>query len=495
MAIKIENLMGQSGVVFGTSGVRGLVSDMTDKVCFAYVCAFLQYVSQQNLLQTGGKVGIAGDLRDSTPRIINAAVKACDQMGFEPVFYGLIPSPAIALYGIHQQIPTIMVTGSHIPDDRNGIKFNLPSGEILKQDEVQIKQQMVIVNDALFDSSGYFLEPANGLAVDDAAYQHYVERYLSFFPALCLQGKHIGLYEHSSVAREVFKVILEKLGAKVTLLGRSDEFVSVDTEAIRPEDVALARHWAQEQQFDCIVSTDGDADRPLISDEKGEWLRGDIAGILCASYLGADIVVTPVNSNSAVEHSALFEQVIRTRIGSPYVISVMQEAACIAPDSVVVGYEANGGFLLQTAVIHNSQSLPPLPTRDAIIVALSVMMAAFHNEIAISELVQTLPARYTYSDRLKSFPTTLSQSKLAEFVSGDWQQDRENIQKAFPFISRPISVDSTDGVRISLENQDVVHLRPSGNAPELRCYTESITPEDAKKLNRDCLQQMATWNH
>lgn len=494
MNIKIETLMAQSGVVFGTSGVRGLVSDMTDQVCFAYVSAFLQHVSQQNLLQPGSKVGIAGDLRESTPRIIKAAVTACEKRGFEPVFYGLIPSPAIALYGIHQQIPTIMVTGSHIPDDRNGIKFNLPSGEILKQDEVQIKQQTVDIDDALFDASGYFLNPVTGLQADDAAYQHYVDRYLSFFPADCLQGKHIGLYEHSSVAREVFKAILQQLGAKVTSLGRSDKFVSVDTEAIRPEDVTLAKRWAQEQTFDCIVSTDGDADRPLISDENGEWLRGDIAGILCASYLGADIVVTPVSCNSAVEQSQLFKQVVRTRIGSPYVISAMQEAASAAPDAVVVGYEANGGFLQQTVVSDNRQSLSPLPTRDAVIVALSVMMAAFNDDMTISELVQTLPARYTYSDRLKSFPTTLSQSRLAEFVSGDWQRDRNNIQKAFPFISRPVSVDATDGVRISLENQDVVHLRPSGNAPELRCYTESASPEAAKTLNQDCLQQMASWN-
>ncbi len=494
MNIKIETLMAQSGVVFGTSGVRGLVSDMTDKVCFAYVSGFLQHVSQQNLLPPGGKVGIAGDLRESSPRIIKAAMSACEQKGFKPVFYGLIPSPAIALYGIHQQIPTIMVTGSHIPDDRNGIKFNLPSGEILKQDEVQIKQQTVTIEDALFDASGYLLNPVIDLQIDDAAYQHYVDRYLSFFPRDCLQGKHIGLYEHSSVAREVFKAILQQLGAKVTSLGRSDKFVSVDTEAIRPEDVTLAKRWAQEPTFDCIFSTDGDADRPLISDENGEWLRGDIAGILCASYLGADIVVTPVSCNSAVEHSQLFKQIVRTRIGSPYVISAMQEAASSAPDAVVVGYEANGGFLQQTAISDNGHFLSPLPTRDAVIVALSVMMAACKNDMTISELVQTLPARYTYSDRLKSFPTTLSHSRLADFVSGDWQQDRENIQKAFPFISMPLSVDSTDGVRISLENQDVVHLRPSGNAPELRCYTESGSPEAAKKLNHDCLQQMASWN-
>lgn len=494
MNIKIETLMDDSGVHFGTSGVRGLVSDMTDQVCFSYVSAFLQYMAQQSLLLPGGQVGIAGDLRKSTPRIINAAVTACREMGFVPVYYGLIPSPAIALHGISQSMPTIMVTGSHIPDDRNGIKFNTPRGEILKQDEAEIRQQCVDVDATLFDDSGYLSAPAQISAAAPAAYQYYVERYTAFFPRHCLKGKHIGLYEHSSVAREVFKTILQELGAKVTSLGRSEAFISVDTEAIRPEDIELASRWAQSQRFDCIVSADGDGDRPLISDEHGQWLRGDIVGILCAAYLKADTVVTPVSCNSAVEKSQLFKRVIRTRIGSPFVITAMQEAQQAAASAEVVGYEANGGFLQQTQVTRDGKTLSPLPTRDAMIVVLSVMMAAFEKNLTLSGLVKTLPERYTYSDRLKSFPTALSQHKLAEFSSGDWPQDRDNIQKAFPFISRPVSVDVTDGVRISLENEDVIHMRPSGNAPELRCYTESGTSEAAKRLNQDCIRQMASWN-
>ena len=102
------------------------------------------------------------------------------------------------------------------------------------------------------------------------------------------------------MSSDCLKLILERLGASVTSLGRSDQFVSVDTEAIRPEDIQLAKDWAVEFDFDCIISTDGDGDRPLISDERGNWLRGDVAGILCASYLNADHVVTPISSNSAV---------------------------------------------------------------------------------------------------------------------------------------------------------------------------------------------------
>lgn len=493
MKISTQELMNQSGVDFGTSGVRGLVSDMSDKVCVAYVIAFMQYLEQQGQIAQGGKVGIAGDLRNSSPRIIKAVITACRMRGYKPIYCGLIPSPAIALYGISQQMPTIMVTGSHIPDDRNGIKFNTAQGEILKHDEKLIRQQFVQLYDGLFDKTGYFIEAPDMPSVTEDALEFYINRYVAFFPGQCLKDKHIGLYEHSSVAREVFRIILEKLGARVTSLGRSDAFVAVDTEAIRPEDTDAALRWAEQVDFDCIVSTDGDGDRPLISDEKGQWLRGDIAGILCAAYLKADTVVTPVSCNSAVEKCQLFSRVIRTKIGSPYVIAGMQEAQQENPHARIVGYEANGGFMQLTIINRDGKVLAPLPTRDAIIVAISVLLSASEQKCSISALVEKLPPRYTYSDRLKDFPTERSQSRLAQFVTGDWQTDSNNIQKAFPSLSRPISIDKTDGVRITLENDDVVHFRPSGNAPELRCYTESGSAVVAKKINDNCIQQMASW--
>ncbi len=127
-------------VKFGTSGIRGLVSDMTDKVCYAYTLSFLDYLQAMGAIQKGHAVGIGGDLRHSTPRIMNAVAAAALDAGYQPVNCGLLPTPALTLYGINQGIATIMVTGSHIPDDRNGIKFNKPEGEVLKQDEVGAKR-------------------------------------------------------------------------------------------------------------------------------------------------------------------------------------------------------------------------------------------------------------------------------------------------------------------------------------------------------------------
>lgn len=479
---QIADLMQQSGVGFGTSGARGRVADMTPPVCYAYTRAFLQHLESGQDLRPGSRVAIAGDLRPSTPDIMAAVARACVDAGHEPVNCGLIPSPAVALYGIDENIPAIMVTGSHIPDDRNGIKFNKLGGEILKDDELAIRARSVTVPEP-FPADYAAALPA----VDATAAQRYLQRYLDFFPRQALQGMKIGVYEHSGVGRDLLAAVLERLGADITRLNRSEIFIPVDTEAIRPEDVELARGWARELGLDAIVSTDGDADRPLIADATGRWLRGDIVGVLCARALGIDRLATPVSSNTVVEKCGSFERVERTRIGSPYVIAGMQ--ALSGGGASVAGYEANGGFLLATPVRREGRELSALPTRDAFIVILAVLAAA-REQGGVSALAAALPPRYTFSDRIKAFPSEQSARILAELDGSE-----AKLEAIFGKIaqSRLAGLDATDGLRLTFDNQEVIHLRPSGNAPELRCYNEADSAERAEALNRDCMALLAGW--
>ena len=431
--IRITTLMETSGVKFGTSGARGLAADMTDRVCYAYALAFMQFLQNNGQIQEGGRVAIAGDYRPSSPRIMNAVAMAVCDVGCRPVNCGLIPTPTLALYAISEAIPGIMVTGSHIPDDRNGIKFYKPDGEILKADEQQLSALEVSLAERPFDSDGNALELCHlPKLVNPAAYRNYVERYLDFFPKECLAGRHIGIYEHSSVARDILKEVFNGLGAEITLLGRSETFIPVDTEAIRDEDVALAKQWAGQHTFDAIISADGDGDRPLISDESGNWLRGDVAGVLCARYLEAEYVATPVSCNSAVDKCGWFKQVERTRIGSPYVIDAMDRAVSSGRQNVI-GYEANGGFLTANDIVLDGRTLKALPTRDAMIVPLTILLLASREGTTVSGLLERLPQRFTSSGRLKDFPTELSQSRLAALNSGD----RTN---STPVTMKPMSV-------------------------------------------------------
>ncbi len=493
--MQIGDLMVQSGVQFGTSGARGLAVEMTDRVCYAYTLGFLQYVAAIGALRPDGEVALAGDYRPSTGRILAACAQAVGDLGYRPRYVGRIPSPAVAAFGMAQGMPSLMVTGSHIPDDRNGIKFNLPTGEIMKEDEAGIRAQVVELPVGAFTADGAWVPgAAQDLPPEEAAgYQAYVARYLDFFPAGCLAGLSIGLYEHSSVARDAFFEVLTGLGAQADRLGRSEVFIPVDTEAIRPEDVSLGRAWAATGRYQALVSTDGDGDRPLVSDERGEWLRGDVTGILCARYLGADGVATPVSCNTALEKSGWFPAIRRTRIGSPYVIASMATLVGEGLTSVV-GYEANGGFLTATDLTMAGRRLPALPTRDALLVAIALLLAAREQGISLSALAAGLPPRFTASDRLKDFPTELSREHLGALTSGDSQNDIKAAEVLFGGRFGPVvAIDNTDGVRITFASGEIAHLRPSGNAPELRAYTEADSLERAWEMNRQCLELLAGW--
>ncbi|NLI79906.1 MAG: phosphomannomutase [Candidatus Riflebacteria bacterium] len=481
--MRIADLMDQSGVGFGTSGARGLVSAMTDRVCYAYTAGFLRYLRGRGEIAAGDRVALAGDLRPSTPRILRACAQAVRDAGCRPVNGGFVPSPALAAWAIGQGIASAMVTGSHIPDDRNGIKFNRPAGEILKADEPGIRDQVVDLPD-LFDAAGALRVPEEAPPVEDAVRTSYLARYLDFLPPGFLAGMRLGVYEHSSVGRDLLGELLGSLGAEVVRLARSEVFLPVDTEAVRPEDVELARGWAGRERFDALCSTDGDADRPLVGDERGEWFRGDVAGILTARWLGADTVVTPVSSNTAVEKCGWFRRVVRTRIGSPYVVAAMQAAG----EGVVVGYEANGGFLIQNPIGRDGRRLAALPTRDAVIVILALLGLARGRGLPLSGLAGMLPPRFTASDRLKDFPTAIAQARIAE-LAHDGGADR-----VFgPEFGEVTALDETDGLRLTFASGEIVHLRPSGNAPELRCYNEAATPERAAAMNRRCLEILRRW--
>ncbi|QEP42332.1 phosphomannomutase [Ectothiorhodospiraceae bacterium BW-2] len=471
----LSDLSQRAKLHFGTSGARGLVSDMTPEICYAFTQAFLHTVASE-----ADSLIIGHDLRPSSPAITAACIAAIEASGKKSCYCGALPTPALAYYGLRQQQPVIVITGSHIPFDRNGIKFYRQQGEITKADERAMLAAKITLPEQLTPPPLPPLQP-------DAT-THYLNRYLDCFSDRPLLGKRIALYEHSSVARELFTQLLQQLGAEVISLGRTDTFVPIDTEAVSTEDRQRAKAWAAEHHFDAIISTDGDGDRPLIGDEQGEWLRGDIVGILCAIELGATAVATPISSNTALELCGQFTQIRRTRIGSPYVIEAMEalQQQSTAED-VIVGYEANGGFLLATDARLQGRLLSPLPTRDAILPAIALLITASRQKLSLSALPTQLPPRYTASDRLTNIPTSASQRLLQQL-----QTAPNPLQQLLPdHLATLIEQDSTDGLRLTDSHQEIIHLRPSGNAPELRCYVESSTPERAEALCQRVLQQVA----
>lgn len=468
-AVQVKQLSTELGVAFGTSGVRGLVKDLTPALCFAFVRSFLQTVCP-----SASSVAIGMDLRPSSPDIARACLLAAESFGAKVVFCGPLPTPALAFYAMQNNMPAVMITGSHIPFDRNGIKFYRPDGEISKADEASIMDGLVQVPEFLSEQAAQFALPA----ADYSAIELFKQRYTSLFSSNMLQGKRIGVYEHSSVARDVIKALLTHFGAEVISLERTETFVPIDTEAVSEEDVQKGLNWSKAYKLDAIISTDGDGDRPLIADENGEWLRGDILGVLCADYLAATHVAAPVNVNTVLELRGKLQNPerisLRTRIGSPYVIAGLEDLLQQFPDARVVGYEANGGFLVGADFVVNGETLHALPTRDSVLPALIVLAMSFEQVRPISQLTDDYPQRYTASDRIKDIPTDASRNLIADIKTSKAKQTEllsAIVQDGD--VLEVVSIDETDGLRMTLNNGDIVHLRPSGNAPELRCYVES----------------------
>jgi phosphomannomutase len=452
---------------FGTSGLRGLVSEMTDAACAAHVAAFLRHLSARDRFDA---VLLGRDLRPSSPRIAAVCAAAIEAGGRLPVDCGVLPTPALALEAARRGVPAVMVSGSHVPFDRNGLKFYRAAGEIARADEAGILAALAV--------NAAPPPPARRMRASPGARVRYLARSVDFFGSGRLAGRRVGVWQHSAAGRDLVVEALAALGAEPVALGRSEDFVAIDTEAIAPDDADRIAAWVAHHRLDALVSTDGDGDRPLLAHERGAVLRGDALGVLTARALGADAVATPLNATTALERSGWFARIERTRIGSPHVIAGIERLTA-AGAALPVGFEANGGFLLGgVAQGAGGRVLAPLPTRDAMIPLLALLAAAADAEVPLSALVEALPARATASDRLREIPPARS----AAFLAGLAAVAHQRAELLSGIGADVAAVDTRDGVRMTLADGDVVHLRASGNAPELRVYTEAGTPGAAEAL-------------
>ncbi|MCP8881895.1 phosphomannomutase [Devosia sp. XJ19-1] len=447
---------------FGTSGLRGLAVELEGQAARQYTAAFLRHLAQIANAPVR-RVFLGRDFRPSSAAILGDCAVAIAAAGLEPVDCGLIPTPALALHAQAQGGAAIMVTGSHIPADRNGLKFYLPTGEISKADE----QGIVAALD------GAHVEDHAVTLRDDseAATARYLDRFASLLGKGALAGMRVGVFEHSTVARDLLATILEHCGAEVVRLGRIDGFVPVDTEAFSDPVFAPLSGWIGEHRLDAIVSADGDGDRPLLMDNRGAFVRGDVLGLLAARYLGAQVVVTPVTSNSAIELTGYFETVVRTRVGSPFVVAAMDTA-----DGAVVGFEANGGTFVGKGVVVQDRPLPALATRDAILPVLCLLGDAATQHKTVSQVCADIPLQHALADRLQDVPGERSAAFLERLAA-----DAEYAATVFEphGITRTAAI---DGLQFWTRSGDMVHFRASGNAPELRCYVEAQTAENAGAL-------------
>jgi phosphomannomutase len=523
-------------LVFGTSGLRGLVKDITDLEAYINIKGAMRYLLSIGDIAVGSGVVLAGDLRPSTDRLMKASVQAILDSSCSVENAGKIPTPALVSHAVSTRRAGVMVSGSHIPFDRNGIKINKSIGEVLKADESGILREVERVRaeeysrtrtTSAFNLHGMLKDVPELPPLDDSAEEAYVRRYLASFPENGLSGWRVLVYQHSAVGRDLLVRILRELGADVITAGRSDAFIPIDTENITAEQLAhlqelIVGSETDGQTIHAIVSTDGDSDRPLVvavlpaaKIQRGvrrvRFLPGDLLGIVTAEYLRADAAAVPVSANDAVERRMQERGILltKTKIGSPYVVAALEEIRRASKCERVVGWEANGGFLTGSDITLPAGTLSALPTRDSTLPILANLFAAAERKIGLTDLWDLLPARFGCAGLLDSFPTASSRSILANLIPSselievefdtaggvfdrsltasapaslaasaatDWQQSRASLNRFFTpaqgfcDIAR---INVLDGVRVYFSNGDVAHVRPSGNAPQLRIYTNS----------------------
>ena len=521
---------------FGTSGLRDTVENMTDMECYVNARGFIAYLKDRGKFKKGDTIALGGDRRPSTYRIKMAVAAAICDMGGIVDDQGQIPSPALANYAMSNNMASIMVTGSHMPSDRNGIKLTKRSGEILKSDESGILENVskerakvysIREKDSIFDKKGTFKptlkskfkELLKAESYTGKSGQIYIDRYRSvfgseFFP----KETKIFLYQHSAVGRDIVKDIFESLGAEVFAPRikinneplRSDEFVPVDTESVSEETLGIFKRVLVDNDLDIGITLDGDSDRPLLvyrEYEEGKpkdfvkYITGDILGLLAILGLQnlnikIDAACVPVSANDSIIRICKDKgiELTQTKIGSPFVIAAMNDSIQSHSGKWnVVSWESNGGFLTGTDLTIGDKTLRALPTRDAVLPLLSVIHLAVKSGSGVSGLIKTLPSRFTHADRKKDFPMETSKAIMSFLTPKDLsdREERESIKKRIEeaFLKcdgfgRVRNVNYTDGIRILFDNDEIVHLRPSGNAPEFRIYAIADSQGRAREMVR-----------
>jgi phosphomannomutase len=539
-------------LAFGTSGLRGLVKDITDLEAYINVKGALRYLLSIGDMAAASKVVLAGDLRPSTDRIQRACMQAILDCHCSVENAGKIPTPALVSRAMANGGAGVMVSGSHIPFDRNGIKINKSVGEILKADEPGILREVERVRDeeysrtaatSAFNADGMLKQVPDLPPLDGRAEEAYVRRYTDSFINNGLSGLRVLVYQHSAVGRDILARILTDLGAAVITAGRSDQFIPIDTENITGEQLdelqrMISGAEADGQPFDAILSTDGDSDRPLVvavlpvakvhpGGRRVRFLPGDLLGIVTAEYLAANAAAVPVSANDGVERRMHERGILlrKTKIGSPYVVAALDEIRLTGKWERVVGWEANGGFLTGSDIVLAGGTLSALPTRDSTLPILANLFAAAERKTTLAELWKLLPTRSGCAGLLDDFPVAASKAilgqlippgelievefdaagkvfdrsiagntaaPLAPSIARDWHEVKTKLNRfftpaqGFDDIAR---INVLDGVRVYFRNGDVAHVRPSGNAPQLRLYAISDFQARAEEIRELALRE------
>jgi phosphoglucosamine mutase len=430
--------------LFGTDGIRGManVHPMTIEVAMQAGRA-VAYLFREGKNKRRHRVLIGKDTRLSCYMLENAITAGVCSMGVDVLLVGPMPTPAISfLTGSMRADAGIVISASHNPYHDNGIKlFSRDGFKLPDHQEARIEELMD--SDTLAEHQPTGRDVGKAFRIDDARGRYIVFLKHTFPKELTLDGLKIVLDCANGATYGVAPLVFEELGADVVKTGVSPNGININDGcgALYPE---ALKHAVLEHDADMGVALDGDGDRLIVVDEKGNIVDGDHIMAICAKYmienrtLNYNTVVATVMSNMGLDIAlqGLGGRLVRTDVGDRYVVEAMREKG------YNFGGEQSGHLIF----------LDYITTGDGILAALQLLTVMQRTRRPLSEL-QTV---------MENFPQTLVNVKVSERREVHEIEGLSGVIEAF---------------EKEFEGKGRILVRPSGTEPLLRVMVEGDNEE------------------
>jgi phosphoglucosamine mutase len=404
---------------FGTDGVRGVVGeDLTRQLVERLGRAATLWVG-------GGAVLVGRDTRGTGPELERAFASGVASAGGHAVLAGILPTPAVALLALDLGI---VISASHNPPEYNGVKFfRKDGGKLTDEDEEAIE--------ALLEAPPS--DPERGQVDNlEVAVDSYLDLVLERFGS-DLSGLRVGVDCANGAYTAIAPRAFEELGAEVVAIGVDPDGTNINV-GCGATDLGALRELVREQELDLGVAFDGDGDRMLAVDEKGDPLDGDQIVAVLALDLEVDLVAVTTMTNLGF-HRLMEEQGVRvlvTDVGDRYVLEALKR------EGGVLGGEQSGHIIYLDGHV----------TGDGLAAALLLCGAVRGRPVSEASAV------------MERYP-----------------QVKENVRVVRRQLSDRIRHE-VDRVNAELDGTGRVLVRPSGTEPVVRVLAEAETDEAASAL-------------
>jgi phosphoglucosamine mutase len=435
------------GKYFGTDGVRGVANQgLTPELAFR-LGRFGAYVLTKG--KDGGneriKVVVGRDTRLSGEMLEAALIAGMLSIGCDVVRLGVVSTPGVAFLTRHLGADAgVMISASHNPFEDNGIKFFGADGfKLSDETEAEIEALLEAAEDALPRPVGEGV----GRVVDDHEAVHAYLEHLKSTIDTDLCGMHIVVDCANGAAYELAPLLLRELGADVTAININPDGININVECGSTHPERLCEEVLKKQAH-LGLAFDGDADRLIAVDEKGNIVDGDQIMFICGEYLkergllAGDTIVTTVMSNigffKALEPLGIRTE--KTKVGDRYVMEKMRAGG------YNLGGEQSGHIIF---LDHNT-------TGDGMLTAVQLLRV-------VKEKGQTL---YGLAQRMKKYPQLLVNVRVKQ--KEGWDQNEA-------------ITDRIREVEELLGSDGRVLVRPSGTEPLIRVMAEGPDEETIRK--------------